>query len=332
MFIDDDNDTLEEDFVVELDSDTDEEASDKAPDETQEAEEPDAKEKDKEDDAPAESEGASTQAVDEQELSDEDRTKLGNRAQKRIQRLVRQRKEVEEKNAALEARLEKLEHSNREFDVRNKRSQVSSLKQHASKLDAQEEQATQTWKLARESGDLDQEAAANNILATVKAEKLLVQRAVQQAELNEPAAAEEEGEERPQRQPAQPAVRPNKRAKEWQKKNLWFGGDTGKEKFMTQEALDIHADIMAEGINPNDDPEEYYAELSQRLAVEFPDEFKTSKEGKRSPVSGGGTRSTNSNGKKVIRLSKSEIATAKRLGVTPEAYARGKAKQLQART
>ncbi len=325
----DDNDTLEEDFVLELESDTDESPSEQEPLETQGPEEVEAKEQE---DTPAEEEGAPAETVEEesQELSEEDRSKLGNRAQKRIQRLVRQRKEVEEKNAELEQRLAELEHSNREFDVRNRKSQTAALKQHASRLEAQEEQAKQAYKVARESGDFDMEVQAQDVLATVKAEKLLVARAAQQAELAEP---EDQGESMaPSGQEPAPTVRPDRRAMSWQKKNLWFGGDSRKDQVMTQTALDIHEEIMAEGINPQDDVDEYYAELDQRLAAEFPDEFKTSVKGKGSPVVGGGTRSANKSGKKVIRLSKSELATAKRLGITPEAYARGKAKQSQART
>ena len=117
----DDTDTLDEDFVIELESDTDKADDQQAPVETQEVEETQAKENEQETNAYDEGEPAKT-LEDEQDLSEEDRSKLGNRAQKRIQRLVRQRKETEAKNADLETRLAELEHSNREFDVRNRKS------------------------------------------------------------------------------------------------------------------------------------------------------------------------------------------------------------------
>ncbi len=326
----DDTDTLDEDFVIELESDTDKADDQQAPVETQEVEETQAKENEQETNAYDEGEPAKT-LEDEQDLSEEDRSKLGNRAQKRIQRLVRQRKETEAKNADLETRLAELEHSNREFDVRNRKSHTAALKQHASRLGAQEEQANQAFKVARENGDIDMEMKANDVLATVKAEKILLARAAQQAEQNESANVDESSA--PARAAAAPTSKPDRRAMGWQRKNLWFGGDNRKDQVMTQTALDIHEEILAEGINPQDDVEEYYAELDQRLATEFPTEFSDSVlKGKGSPVVGGGTRSTNKSGKKVIRLTKSEIATAGRLGITPEAYARGKTKQSQART
>ena len=330
MNYDDENDTLDEEFVIEFDENTDETAGIET---TQEAEKEEPEAKEDQETASAESEGVSTQAVDKEDLSDEDRQKLGNRAQKRIQRLVRQRKEVEEKNAALESRLSELEHNAREFDVRSRRGQVASLKQHTTRLEAQEAQVKQAYKNARESGDIDGEVEANDALATIKAEQMLVTRAMQQAEANVPSQENVED-----RRPVQTdtsadtatAPKPDPKAKAWQRQNMWFGGDTRKEKFMTQEALDIHDEIVAEGISPVDDTEEYYAELDRRVRTEFPDEFKDSSGTKSSPVVGGRTRSAGS-GKRTIKLSKSEVARAKRLGTTPEAYAREKAK-IAART
>jgi len=323
MNYDDENDTLDEDFVIEFDESTDETASDEA---TQEAEKEEPEAKEDQETASAESEGVSTEAVDKEELSDEDRQKLGNRAQKRIQRLVRQRKDTEEKNAELQSRLDEMEHNAREFDVRSKRGQVASLKQHTTRLEAQEGQVKLAYKNARESGDIEAEIEANDALATIKAEQMLVTRAMQQAEANVPSEESTEDrrpvQETPETVPDAP--RPDPRAKTWQRQNMWFGGDTRKEKLMTEEALDIHEEIIADGISPVEDTEEYYAELNQRVRTAFPEEFKDSGT-KTSPVVGGRTRSAGS-GKKTVRLSKTEVARAERMGVSLEVYAREKAK------
>jgi len=121
-------------------------------------------------------------------------------------------------------------------------------------------------------------------------------------------------------QPQQQNVDP--RAEAWGAKNKWFGTDTA----MTYTAFDIHNKLEAEGYDPNSD--DYYAEIDKRIRLEFPHKFATTTDTTAQttkPVQtvASATRSTKS-GRKTISLTPSEVAIAKKLGVSLEDYAKQK--------
>ena len=123
--------------------------------------------------------------------------------------------------------------------------------------------------------------------------------------------------------PERPAIR-DPRAEEWANKNSWFG----KEKAMTYTAFDIHETLVnEEGYDPQSD--EYYAEIDRRIKLEFPQKFDTTNVNSTKPTQtvASARRSVNSNGRKTVRLTPSQVAIAKKLGVPLEEYA----KQLNAK-
>ena len=112
------------------------------------------------------------------------------------------------------------------------------------------------------------------------------------------------------------------KAEAWGAQNKWFGSDTA----MTYTAFDIHNKLEAEGYDPSTD--EYYAEIDKRIRLEFPHKFDTisdKAENTTKPVQtvASATRSTKS-GRKTVRLTPSEVAIAKKLGVSLEDYAKQK--------
>ena len=124
-------------------------------------------------------------------------------------------------------------------------------------------------------------------------------------------------EQQPQKQ-----VTTDPKAEAWGAKNRWFGSDTA----MTYTAFDIHNKLEAEGYDPSTD--EYYAEIDKRIRLEFPHKFDTisdKAENTTKPVQtvASATRSTKS-GRKTVRLTPSEVAIAKKLGVSLEDYAKQK--------
>jgi phage I-like protein len=95
---------------------------------------------------------------------------------------------------------------------------------------------------------------------------------------------------------------------------------------MTYTAFDIHNKLEAEGYDPNSD--DYYAEIDKRIRLEFPHKFATTTDTTAQttkPVQtvASATRSTKS-GRKTISLTPSEVAIAKKLGVSLEDYAKQK--------
>jgi len=119
-----------------------------------------------------------------------------------------------------------------------------------------------------------------------------------------------------QQQPQQP---PDPRAEAWAQKNDWFGHD----EVMTYASFGIHRRLIEdEGFDPQ--TEEYYAELDKRLVSEFPHKLGTQvvNGGGRKVASAETSRSRNKGGRKTVRLSPSQVAIAKKLGVPLEEYAK----------
>jgi len=116
-------------------------------------------------------------------------------------------------------------------------------------------------------------------------------------------------------------AKPDNRALKWQEKNDWFGTD----EEMTSLALGVHEKLVRSGINPSSD--EYYRRIDSTMQKRFPeyfgdatlDEEQPAQRTKPSTVVAPATRST---APKTIKISKSAAALAKKLGITPEQYAR----------
>ena len=120
----------------------------------------------------------------------------------------------------------------------------------------------------------------------------------------------------------QATARPDPKAEAWSEKNTWFGQDNA----MTYTAFDLHKKLTEqEGYDPSSD--EYYAEIDKRIRLEFPHKFAkdsdTGENTRSAPVQtvASAKRSTKS-GRKTVRLTPSQVAIAKKLGVPLEEYAK----------
>jgi hypothetical protein len=114
-------------------------------------------------------------------------------------------------------------------------------------------------------------------------------------------------------------VRPDPKAESWGSKNKWFGSDSA----MTYTAFDIHKKLVDdEGYDPASD--EYYTEIDKRIRLEFPhkfDKIATTETIKPTQVVASAKRSVKP-GRKTVRLTPSQVAIAKKLGVPLEEYAK----------
>ena len=116
-----------------------------------------------------------------------------------------------------------------------------------------------------------------------------------------------------------PLPAPDPRAEDWASQNTWFG----KDRAMTYTAFEIHKDLTEkEGFDPQSD--EYYAEVDKRIRLEFPQKFdkKESQTSKPTQNVASVNRSTTRQGRKTVRLTSSQVAIAKKLGVPLEEYAK----------
>ena len=172
---------------------------------------------------------------------------------------------------------------------------------------------------AREAGD---------IAAEVEASKEIARLGSEEAELARAKAAREElvkveSREIP-RQTETPA-RPDPRAEAWGAKNKWFGQDEA----MTYTAFSLHKKLVEEeGFDPQTD--EYYAEIDKRMSIAFPQKFGNNEAKvqqdttKPTQIVASAKRSVNKSGRQTVRLTPSEVAIAKKLGVPLEEYAKQK--------
>ena len=173
---------------------------------------------------------------------------------------------------------------------------------------------------AKEAGDLAAEVEANKEIARLGYEEARLNEA--KAAVEELAKAEPKSEEIPKVSPQQTS-RPDPKAEAWGAKNKWFGTDTA----MTYTAFDLHKKLVdEEGYDPASD--EYYSEIDKRIRLEFPNKFDTTdgkvQENTTKPtqIVASAKRSVNKSGRKTVRLTPSQVAIAKKLGVPLEEYAK----------
>ena len=173
---------------------------------------------------------------------------------------------------------------------------------------------------AREEGNIAAEIEAQKDIARLGYEEARLVEAKKIAEESVKSKPKEQDLPMFNQQPTQQRVDP--KAEEWGSKNKWFGTDTA----MTYTAFDIHNKLEEEGYDPQSD--EYYAEIDKRIRLEFPHKFANNTDKVKEttkPVQqvAAATRSTKT-GRKTISLTPSEVAIAKKLGVSLEDYAKQK--------
>jgi phage I-like protein len=172
---------------------------------------------------------------------------------------------------------------------------------------------------AREENNLQAEVAASAEISRLGYEeaRLADMKTKASAKAEEPAPQEEQFQV-----PQQPR-RVDPKAQEWADKNTWFNQD----RIMTEGAKVIHRQMTEEeGYDPISHPEEYYMEIDRRIALEFPHKFVKNKEettNKPTQTVASATRSSKT-GRKTQRLTPSEVAIAKKLGVSLDEYAKQK--------
>jgi len=263
---------------------------------------------------------------EESKTTEEDSKKVfGKRAEKRIKRLVAQKKELEEKLETAEQEKNSLRMEASKHTEAAAASELESIRNYIEKLGSQEKEALTALKIAKEGGNVEDEIKATDTLATVKAEALVAQQYRARAEHR--VKPKESLNSSAKTSSPQPAQIPDRKAVEWQKRNRWFGGKETSDRIMSQAAIVIHKELLDDGINPALDSEEYYNELDARLRTEFPEKYKH-KGTKKVPTVIGGVRATLGSSK--VKLSKTEVEMANRLGVELKEYARQKQRQLKA--
>ena len=254
----------------------------------------------------------------EEKKDDTELEQYSDSVQKRIAKLTKKWREAERQKDEALTYAQRVLRDKKETEAKLSKIEPNFLKTSEESIVSGVEAAKAKLAAAREANDLTAEAEAMQSISEL---------GVKKARLEEAKLARENLEKQPAkpevnltRQPA--AQPPDPKAEAWSERNSWFGQDTA----MTYTAFDLHKKLTEqEGFDPSSD--EYYSEIDKRIRLEFPHKFdnnNSSGENKRpTPVQtvASAKRSTKS-GRKTVRLTPSQVAIAKKLGVPLEEYAK----------
>ena len=199
--------------------------------------------------------------------------------------------------------------------------ETSSVKEREARIVSGLQAAQAKLAAARESQDLSSEVEAQKEIARLGYEEA---RLLDMKQIAEARAVQQPTTMADVNIPQQPAnsFNPDPKAEDWGSKNRWFGTD----KPMTYTAFDIHETLVNdEGFDPSSD--DYYSELDKRIRVAFPNKFVNNEDKAQNNTTkptqqvASARRSVNP-GRKTVRLTPSQVAIAKKLGVPLEEYAK----------
>ena len=258
---------------------------------------------------PRRPEGHEPQVPDDDELAD-----YSGKVQDRIKKLrfeyheERRAKEEAERirEEAIQA-AKKLYEENEALKGKLSKGEEALVNQAKTRVQAELDRAKAAYKQAYETGDTDAIIEAQSKLSELSAQKLQYDR----YKPKKPQPAQPAPQFQQQQQPQQ-SFKPDDEAVEWAQRNPWFG----KNKKMTSFAMGVHDELVSEGIDPRSP--EYYERIDQEVRGTFPNEFDEPRQNRGTVVA---PASRSSKSPRKITLTQTQVALAKRLGLSPEQYA-----------
>jgi len=251
----------------------------------------------------------------------DEREEYSEGVKKRIDRLTYKIREAErrEKEAVNYAQQVKGERDN--LQTKFDKLDDGYVNEFTGRVKSQLESAKIQLKDAMAKGDVDAQVAANQSLARLAIEEERIKATEDQRKKYEESlkSTGQIGQQPVQNQVQAPQqARPDPKAESWAEKNEWFG----KDEAMTYASFGIHKRLVEEdGFNPTSD--EYYEEIDKRVRKEFPHKFNGEEKAGSKPVQTVASASrTSRTGRKTVRLTPSQVAIAKKLGVPLEEYAK----------
>ena len=248
-----------------------------------------------------------------QEGKEEELEEYSQSVKRRIDKLTRKMREAERREQAAIEYAKKVQQENKNLNVI---SQVSSKERVASdeqSLQSTEQLLKTAYTQAVAEGDAEKQMDAQQRIAQLAIEKerlSLRKRKVEQQEIQKEQPVEEPWNNQQQ---AQTQPTPDPKAQDWAEDNKWFGAD----KAMTYTAMSFHDELLNEGFDASS--EEYYTEIDRRIRKEFPHKFEDQSKPKQRVASATRTTAT---GRRTVKLTPSQVAIAKKLGVPLEEYAK----------
>ena len=257
--------------------------------------------------------------INEDESKDDGLDKYSKNVQKRIKKLLdRLEKSEQQKEEALKfAQSAKKKADEAEFKINSL--DKNYISEYEDRVKSQIEQTKTAYQKAIEDNDVKGQVEAQRALTRLAIEE---ERALASKQQRENIEKQKEGlmaEKKDEVPKENTPPSPDPRAEQWAKDNEWFG----KDEAMTYTALSHHKKLLKEGYDPKSD--EYYDEINSYIRQEFPHKFKeeASVEKEKAPqVVASTSRTTKNTSSKKVKLTPSQVAIAKKLGVPLEEYAK----------
>ena len=256
--------------------------------------------------------------VAESDDSDDNFEKAKSKTQMRIDRLTKKMREVERQREEALKYAQGVQAEADQLKQRINTLDTNYVQEYSSRVETQMNTAEQDLARAIEIGDTKAVVEAQRQITKLAIENDRAEQAKAQQERYAQQAEAQKDQQVQQPMPQQQPRRPDPKAEQWAQRNAWFGEDQA----MTYAAFGIHKRLVEnEGFDPQSD--EYYSELDKRMLGEFPHKLGNgeSKRPAQTVASVSRNNSGRSSGKKV-RLTPSQVAIAKKLGVPLEEYAK----------
>ena len=258
----------------------------------------------------------------EEESKDDGLDKYSKNVQRRIKKLLDkvERAEQRENEALKFAEVAKKKADEAQTKIQSL--DENYISEYETRVKSQIEQAKKALTDARFNNDVNAEVEAQRALTRLAIEE---ERAIVSKEQREKLLKQQEGlmaEKQPPTEAQQAPRQPDPRAEKWAQENEWFG----KDEAMTFTALAHHKNLLKEGYDPKSD--EYYEEINSYIKKQFPHKFEEEQEEvsevkERAPQTvAGASRTSKAKGSTKVKLTPSQVAIAKKLGLTLEQYAK----------
>ena len=252
-----------------------------------------------------------------QKKTSDDLEGYSDKVQKRIKDLTFKYREAERREKAAMDYAQGLKKKYEDIEQKYNTVDENYIKEYDGRIEAEKAKVKTMLKEAIDAQDAEKIMEANEALTRLAVEKEKVK--ISQSEREERAKAAKEQAEKPQEEnQIQQPQKVSPRAQEWASENEWFGSD----KVMTSAAMGLHDELMGEGFDAESDA--YYNEINKRIRDYFPHKFADTEtqEEPRRPVQNVAGVSRKQIGRRSVKLTKSQVAIAKKLGVPLEEYAK----------
>ena len=240
--------------------------------------------------------------------------------QKRINRLTKKMRDAERREEEAIKYAQNVQSEAEKVRQRMETLDQGFMNEYGQRISIQQQQAEANLKRAVELGDAEATVAAQKDLTSLTIAADGYAKAQRQAEARAQQPPQQYAQQAPQQAQEPQRQRPDPKAEVWAEKNSWFGNDEA----MTFAAFGIHKKLIEdEGFDPQSN--DYYNELDSRIKREFPHKFGEEQSTGRKPAQNvaGVSRSTKTGrGGKRVKLSQTQVAIAKKLGVPLEEYAK----------